>query len=227
MLRIHHPRILLALLLVMGLIGGTVAVIANDQDPYGAPVSLPIPTPLPLDEAEKQDAIAVLRQSGVVDQVAGAQPWTASDFYRRPIGDSTGVYLIATWEQPVEYSGPWRVAMCQGTRAIESPGTWTGITQLAVTVDVENSEVVLYVPYDTPRAIPYQEAPQRLNPVSVSHVGPEDQVTVYDLESRKVIHDEEGSEDQIAVDDLESRDVVYEGPAEDALQVCPPGRVDD
>ena len=95
MLRIHHPRILLALLLVMGLIGGTVAVIANDQDPYGAPVSLPIPTPLPLDEAEKQDAIAVLRQSGVVDQVAGAQPWTASDFYRRPIGRITGVYLIA------------------------------------------------------------------------------------------------------------------------------------
>ena len=241
--KIHHPRILLALLLVMGLIGGTVAVIANDQDPYGAPVSLPIPTPLPLDEAEKQDAIAVLRQSGVVGQVAGAQPWTASDFYRRPIGDTTGVYLIATWEQPVEYSGPWRVAMCQGTRAVELPGTWTGITQLAVTVDIENTEVVYYIPYDVPRANPYQEAPQRPNPISVGHAGPEDQVTVYDLESRKVIHegpgedepqptdpinvDEEGSEDQIAVDDLESRDVIYEGTAGDAPQVCPPGRVDD
>ena len=34
MLRIHHPRILMALLLVMGLIGGTVAVIANDQGGY-------------------------------------------------------------------------------------------------------------------------------------------------------------------------------------------------
>ena len=102
--------------------------------------------------------------------------------------------------------------MCQGTRAVELPETWTGITQLAVTVDIENTEVVYYIPYDVPRANPYQEAPQRPNPISVGHAGPEDQVTVYDLESRKVIHegpgedepqptdpinvDEEGSEDQ-------------------------------
>ena len=103
---------------------------------------------------------------------------------------------------------------------MELPEIWTGITQLAVTVDIENTEVVYYIPYDVPRANPYQEAPQRPNPVSVGHAGPEDRVTVYDLESRKVIHEEPG-------DDLESRDVIYKGTAGDAPQVCPPGKVDD
>ena len=66
--KIHHPRILLALLMVIGLIGGTVAVFATQQDAQ----PLPIPTPLPLGEADEQAAVAVLRESGVVDRIAGS-----------------------------------------------------------------------------------------------------------------------------------------------------------
>ena len=196
----------MALLLVIGLIGGTVAVVANQQDSHGKTVPLPIPTPLPLDEADKQAAAAVLRQSGVVDRVAGPQAWTASDFYQRRVGQTIGVYFVATWEQPVEYSGPWRILKCRGTRVVEPPGTWTGITQLSIVVDVENAEVVHYVPYAPRRVLPYQEAPQRPNPIRVGDAGPDDQVTVYDSESRKVI---------------------YEGPGKDGPQECPPGKEDD
>ena len=64
--KIHHPRILLVLLLVVGLIGGTVAVVANQQDSDVKAMPLPIPTPGPLDEAAKQAAVDIVRQSGVV-----------------------------------------------------------------------------------------------------------------------------------------------------------------
>ena len=204
--KIHHPRILLALLLVMGLIGGTVAVLANQQDSDGKTVSLPIPTPLPLDEADKQAAVAVLRDSGVVDRIAGPQVWTASDFYQRRVGQTFGVYFIATWEQPVEYSGPWRTLECRGTLVIEPLGTWTGTTQLSIVVDVENAEVVHYAAYGPPRVNPSQEAPQRPRPTNLRDASPEDQITVYDAESRKVI---------------------YEGLGKDAPQGCPRGKEDD
>ena len=59
-------------------------------------------------------------------------------------------------------------------------GTWTGITQLSIIVDVENAEAVHYVPYAPRRVLPYQEAPQRPNPIGVGDAGPEDQITVYD-----------------------------------------------
>ena len=197
--KIHHPRILLALLMVIGLIGGTVAVFATQQDAQ----PLPIPPPLPLGEADEQAAVAVLRESGVVDRIAGSQAWSASDFYRRP----SGVYLMATWEQPVAYSGPWLDGdNCQGTRALEFSSTWTGITQLAIIVDVENAAVVHYVPHGPRRANPAQEAPQRPNPIKGSDARPEDQVKVHDLESRTVI---------------------YEGPGKDAPQECPSGKEDD
>ncbi len=205
--KIHHPRVLLALLLVIGVIGGTVAVLASQQDQYGRPVSLPIPTPSPLDDDAKQDAADIVRQSGSVDSIAGNQPWTASDFYQRPVGQTTGVYFIATWEQPVEYSGPWLDGdNCQGTRALEFSSTWTSITQLGIIVDVAQAEVVHYMPYDPGRTNPYQEAPQRPNPISVGDSDPDDQVTVYNLESRKVI---------------------YEGPGRGAPLECPPGKESD
>ena len=203
---IHHPRILLALLLVIGLIGGTVAILANQQDSDGRPVPLPIPTPGPLVEADKQAAVDIVRQSGVVERIADNQSWSASDFYRRPVGQGR-IYFIATWEQPVEYAGPWLDGdNCQGTRAIEFSSTWTGITQLNIIVHVENAEVVHYTPHEPGRVNPSQEAPQRPNPKRASGLDPEDPVTVYDLESQRVI---------------------YEGPMKDAPQECPPGKESD
>ena len=163
-------------------------------------------SPGPLDEARKQAAVDIVRQSGVVERIAGPQTWTASDFYQRPVGQTTGVYFVATWEQPVDYSGPWRILRCQGTRVVEPLGTWTGITQLSIVVDVENAEVVHYAAYGPPRVNPYQEAPQRPRPTNVGDASPEDQITVYDAESRKVI---------------------YEGPGKDGPQECPRGKEDD
>ena len=160
-----------------------------------------------LDEADKQAAVDILQQSGVVDRIAGPQVWTASDFYQRRVGQTIGVYLIATWEQPVEYSGPWLDGdNCQGTRALEFSSTWTGTTQLSIIVDVGQAEVVHYMPYDPGRTNPSQEAPQRPNPISVGGADPDGQVTVYNLKSRKVI---------------------YEGPGRGAPQECPPGKEND
>ena len=150
-------------------------------------------SPGPLDEADRQAAVDIARQSGLVERIAAPQAWSASDFYERPVGQSIGIYLIVTWERPVEYAGPWRDGdNCRGTRALEFSSTWTGITQLAIIVDVENAEVVHYTPYDPGRTNPYQEAPQRPNPISVGGPDPDDQVTVYNLESRKVIYEGQG-----------------------------------
>lgn len=207
MLRIHHPRILMALLLVMGLIGGTVAVIVNDQDPYGAPVSLPIPTQLPLDEAAKQAAVDIVRQSGAVERIAGNQSWTASYFFRSAIaGTTNGVGFIASWEQPVESSGPWSLVRCRGTRAFSSSNAWANVTRLKIDVDVELREVVgLSVRFKRP--VPGETPP--LNAVHVSGPGPDYQGAVRDLETRQVIFS------GLATD------------APDDVRVCPPGKEDD
>ena len=205
--RIHHPRILLTLLVVIVLIGGTVVFLANQQDSDGSTVPLPIPTPSPLDEGDRQAAVDIVRQSGVVERLAGLQAWSASDFYLRPVGQTRGVYFIGTWEQPVDYSGPWLDGdNCQGTRGFEFSSLWTGITQLGIIVDLENAAVVHYMPYSVARAKPDQEAPQRSNPTRVGDLGPEDQITLYDLESQRLI---------------------YEGPRKDTPQECPPGRESD
>ena len=160
-----------------------------------------------LDEADKQAAVDILQQSGVVDRIAGPQAWTASDFYQRPVGLTIGVYLIATWEQPVEYSGPWLDGdNCQGTRSLEFSSTWTGITQLGIIVDVGQAEVVHYMPYDPGRTNPSQEAPTTSQPHKRGRCGPG--WSGYRLQPKKP-------------------EVIYEGPGKDAPQECPPGKEDD
>ena len=205
--KIHHPRILLALLLVMGLIGGTVAVLANQQNSDGKTVSLPIPTPLPLDEAAKQAAVDIVRQSGAVERIAGNQSWTPSYFFRSAIaGTTNGVGFNASWEQPVESSGPWSLVRCRGTRVFSSSNVWADVTRLKIDVDLERREVVgLSVRFMRP--VPGETPP--LNAVHVSGAGPDYQGTVRDLETRQVI---------------------FSGLAKaapDDGRVCPPGKEDD
>ena len=205
--KIHHPRILLVLLLVVGLIGGTVAVVANQQDSDVKAMPLPIPTPGPLDEAAKQAAVDIVRQSGVVERIAGNQPWIASYFFRSAIaGTTNGVGFNASWEQPVESSGPWSSVRCRGTRVFSSSSVWANVTRLKIDVDVEHREVVgLSVRYKRP--VPGETPP--LNAVHVSGAGPDYQGTVRDLETRQVI---------------------FSGLAKaapDDVRVCPRGKEDD
>ena len=206
LLRVDGPPVKYAFLYGLLTLGLLLPMACSDAGPPPNSIATQ-ESPGPLDEARKQAAVDIVRQSGVVERVAGPQAWSASDFYKRPVGQGVGVYFIATWEQPVEYAGPWLDGdNCQGTRAMEFPSTWTGITQLTIIVDVENAEVVHYLSYDPGRVNPSQEAPQRSNPTKVGGLNPEDQVTVYDVESRKVI---------------------YEGPWKNVRQECPPGKEND
>ena len=108
-----------------------------------------IGTPLPtVSDEELVEALRVARTSGVIEEINGGQEWSHDPVYVyvRRLGGVEAVTFHAIWENPVESSGPWVLIWCQGTRKLTTYARWTNITRLAVTVDIENDEVVTYAP---------------------------------------------------------------------------------
>lgn len=103
-----------------------------------------VPTPTPIAESAKQIAVDIVRDAGVIEQIAGDQPWTASRFFRRSIAGTTdgGMKFDANWDQPVESSGPWQTLNCRDSVTFAFSSTWANITRVHVYVDVEHREAL-------------------------------------------------------------------------------------
>ncbi len=197
-LRIHHPRILLVLLMMIGAITAT-AVLSAEQgrEPEAHPVRLTkAPTKPPLTEEQKAEAVEIVRKSGIVEKFNGNQSWIPVKFGRAKLPTSWGVGFSAEWEEPADHLGPWSILQCSLTRRVAATVDWSGFTVLALTVDTTNEAVVGYAAMDNSK----DEATPVMGTEHLDAV-----VKVYDMETGELLIEEKAR-------DLPT---IYE--------LCPPG----
>ena len=126
-LKIHHPRILVVLLLMIAALSSSAILLANQGEELPTK-SLSIPTgPITttLSKEDREDAIRIVKTSGVVESINGNQNWEADLVLSTKIAGTEGVRLEALWSEPVESSGPWSLMHCRGTLK-----TWECVTSL-------------------------------------------------------------------------------------------------
>ena len=110
-----------------------------------------------LTDEEEQNAAAIVRESGVVEQINNGQDWEA-DFQvsRRAnsLAGTRGVRVEVVWKDPVDSAGPWALVHCGGTRKVVHKQPWSQITRLVTWVDLEGRSVVGYGVTSEPEDIP-------------------------------------------------------------------------
>ena len=83
-----------------------------------------------------------------MEKVNGGQEWTPSSIshltHAIKLGGKKGIRFEATWQKPVERSGPWHFIHCQGLRKSVSAARWSGLIRMSLYVDLENRSVVGY-----------------------------------------------------------------------------------
>lgn len=95
------------------------------------------PTNPPLIRSQKDSAVALVRDSGVVESINGGQEWEPGRISRTDLAGALAVSVEAVWRKPVESSGPWHVIHCKGTRRSVISESWSQITRLEVILDQE------------------------------------------------------------------------------------------
>ena len=204
-LRIHHPRLLAALLLIIAGVAAAAVILAggfeetHQQERFlNYPPLAPQP---PLTRGEQQDVVNIAKVSGTVERINGGQTWTASSIFRTKIDGTEAIAFLATWEKPVESSGPWPVVRCQGSRKVVTTHQVRNITRLTVFVDMESRNVTAYSVFGPRRDEPDVPKPTVIpldNDVSIK---------AYDFATGEIVHD---------------------GPfGKLPKNLCPPGREDD
>lgn len=147
-LKIHRPRLLAAMLLLIGIMSTSVMLLADGGDEVIKTRFIPFPTvateALPLTEEQKQDAVSIARESGIVESINGGQEWTTSLVGNTQVEGYEAVGLIVEWHEPVDSSGPWAVVRCGGALKQISLRPFSNITQLHLIVDMEEREILNY-----------------------------------------------------------------------------------
>ena len=103
----------------------------------------PLPT---LTEDEIEKALSIIKESGVVKTINGDQDWTYELVHSWKYNGFEGAGMDVVWSDPVASPGPWALTGCQGTRRLVTFADWSNITRLAILVDLENEEMVTFVP---------------------------------------------------------------------------------
>ena len=202
-LKIHHPKLLVAVLLVIMTATTLTAVVAQG---IGSKDSVPgafpsIPINAQLTSEEEEDAVNIVKTSGVVKYINGGQSWEASRIARTKIDGTEAIELTATWETPAESDGPWPVVRCQGTRKVVTTNTVSNITRLTVFIDMEAREVAAY-------SLPGPDSP--------------------DLVAQMPTFPAIGGDTTVKMYDFETGELVYDGTLEDIEdKLCPSGSEDD
>ena len=190
-LKIHHPRILIVLLLVIAAAASAAILLANQEDEFPTK-SLPIPavpiaTPIPLSEKDKDEAVNIVKESGVVEGINGGQDWETTRIDRVSLAGSEGIAVHARWSEPVDSSGPWSVLHCDGTLRTFGTAHWRQVTRLEVVVDMKAGFVAGLAVWAS--VLPDVQQPVLETP---------------------------DSDDTVKFYDVETDDIVYEGPLSDA-----------
>lgn len=181
-LKTHHPRVLLVLLLMIGALAST-AILLADQCGEVPTESVAIPTGstvAPISEQEKEDAVNIVTESGVVKQINGGQSWKPSFFSRAKIGGVEGIRLDSKWNDPVDSSGPWSLLFCSGTRQSFATVHWSQVTRLVVWVDLEREVVA---------GFGVTSVSEDIHQPQYEPLAPNDPMKIYDAESGEIIYE--------------------------------------
>ena len=119
------------------------SVVCGEEGFTSIPVEDPLPT---LSDAEIEEAVSIIRASGVVKNVNGGQEWTYELVNSQKYDGFEGAGMDVVWTNPVAYAGPWALTGCQGTRKLMTFADWSNITRLEMLVDLENDGVVAFIP---------------------------------------------------------------------------------
>ena len=203
--KIHHPKLLVVVLLLIIGLTSTAVLLAGCQGNSSSepPVFPEMPINAQLTEPDKQEAVDIARNSGIVRDINGDQDWEATEIYRHKIEGAEEIRIIAKWETPVMSDGPWELVRCQGSRKLAVSSQVSNITLLAVYVDMGTREVVGYGV-----STPDDEEPGlrgNVNPV----FSPRDGDAI------------------VQVYDYKSGEKVYDGKRENMGRICPFGKSDD
>ncbi len=200
-LQSHHSKLLAVVLPAIASVIAVGLLFACGGDDKESTVT-PIPvtgTLSTVSDEELMEALRVAKASGVIEKINDGQGWTHSYVTRKKFDGVEAVRFKASWENPVENSGPWTLFHCQGTRKMTAYAQWTNITRLVVTVDIENDELIAYSPIgDTVGNSPVLEVG--------SHGGKD--ARVYDSASGDLVF--EGTKDELS-----------------DFKMCPPGKEEE
>ena len=199
-LQLHHPKVLVVILLAIASVTAVGLLFASDAGDKESTFT-PIPVTGTLSTVSDKDlleALRVAKASGVIEKINDGQGWTHDYVTRKKFDGVEAVRFDASWENPVESSGPWILFHCQGTRKMTAYAQWTNITRLVVTVDIENDELIAYSPMGDDGNEPVLEVG--------SHGGKN--ATVYDSASGDLVF--EGTKDELSDFDM-----------------CPPGKEEE
>jgi hypothetical protein len=144
---LHHPRLLVSILLLLGIMTTSALLLADGGDEVVPTRFIPFPVAepaAPLTEEQKQAMARTVKESGVVEFISGAQEWTFDVIGTPKINGHESASMIVSWENPVDNSGPWTLVKCDGALRMVSSRGFTGITQLMVHVDREDNAVLAY-----------------------------------------------------------------------------------
>ena len=186
-LKVYHPRVLLLLLVLVGVLSTSAMLFANQRAELStSSLALPAaPFATSLSEEDKEDIVSIVKASGVVKSINGDQDWKADSIYRAKIAGKEGARLEAKWSDPVESSGPWSLVHCQGTIKMFTTERWTQVTRLVVFVDMEDRSVLGFgVTSDL------EDDPQP----NFDAPGPDDHVKIYDAETGDIVYEGSVSE---------------------------------
>ena len=89
----------------------------DDREITFTPIQVKNPLPTVSDE-ELVEALRVARSSGVIEKINGGQEWSHDHVTFRDFDGVETVGFNASWENPVEDSGPWVLIWCRGTRKL-------------------------------------------------------------------------------------------------------------
>ncbi len=186
-LKIQHPRILVVLLLIIAAAASAAILLANEDEEDEFPAkslpipAVPIPTPTPLPEQYKEEALNIVKESGVVEGINGGQDWEVTGTFRAELAGSEAVSIHVAWSEPVESTGPWSVISCSGTLKSFSEERWSQVTRLRVKVDMKARSVVGV-------GVWRSSLPDVLQPVQGS-LDPGDTVGLYNVETGDVLYE--------------------------------------
>lgn len=179
-LKIHHPKVLVLLLALIGTVTTVAVISANARAEFSAEyTALPSAPPVPeLSEEVQEGAVTLVRTSGIVEEINGDQEWAAKDVHSTgPRGDL--VSFLATWETPVVHSGPWYWLKCGYERYSKAEVSWSNIKSLMFTVDTSSDEIIGYAPF----APSYMDQPVR------GVINPTKNLQIFDLETGEKVYD--------------------------------------
>ena len=112
----------------------------------------------PITESQKQSAVDLVRESGVVERISGGQDWDITEV--RDLPGIRSVYVYVQWDEPVESNGPWLTngapkwlgRQCRNVRS-RFHLSISNVRFLRLSVSLESMEIVRLWPHSPPQLI--------------------------------------------------------------------------